>query len=93
MDVEKPSNGWFEWSRWVLKNIEIINERLENIPKQNEIEKLTIGMETLREDIHELEKKLAQLEIEMKVRAGIFGAIGAAIPVIALILMKYLGGP
>ena len=91
MDPNKPTNGWYEWSRWVLKNIEQINNKLEQMPSSKDLARLTCCAEALENDIQDLEKKIVRLEVELKIKAGIWGAIGAAIPVIALILLKILG--
>lgn len=84
--------GWGEWSRWVLKNIEKINERLDSFPSNKEIERLSQDIEKLEQQLHNLEVKLTAFEIEFKIRSGIWGAIGAAIPVIGFFIIKYLTG-
>lgn len=56
-----PENGWNEWSKFVLKELERLNHCYENLNK-------TAGR--------------IQTEIAMlKVKSGIWGAIGGAIPV------------
>jgi len=68
-----PSNGWAEWSRHVLKELERLDHCYE-----------------------ELNKQCTRVNIEMnilKVKAGIWGLIGAAIPVViglAVLYMKHI---
>lgn len=97
---KKPTNGWYEWSRWVLKNIEKINERLDTFPTLRDCEKcqqqndsLKTELQTLEDSLYRLEREIAVLRTEVKIRAGLWGAVGAAIPVIALILMRYFNTP
>ena len=87
----KMSNGWLkEWSKLVLQNIEKINDRLEHSPTSKDIDELITKITENTKMLQNLDKKVAILETEFKIRAGLWGAIGAAIPIIALILMKYL---
>jgi VIT1/CCC1 family predicted Fe2+/Mn2+ transporter len=92
MENEKASNGWYEWSKWVLKNIEKINDTLEHLPHAKDVDKLAEEIKKLDKDLEAIEKRLLAFEVEFKVRSGIWGAIGAAIPVIAFFFIKYLTG-
>lgn len=49
-----------------------------------ELQRLSLVTESLREDIADFRTELATL----KVKAGLWGAAGAAIPVVALVLMQ-----
>ena len=65
-----PANGWNEWSRHVLSELERLNKWNENIAnKQNEI--------------------LVQIAM-LKVKSGVWGLIGGAIPVAIGIVIMYL---
>jgi len=78
----KP-NGWNEWAKHVL---------------------LTLQEQT--EDIHSLEREVSNLRVELvrsegslkaeisalKVKSGIWGAVGAAIPTVAAVLFIVLKG-
>lgn len=65
-------NGWDEWSKYVLKELERLNACYENI--ETDLRKIHVEIATLQ------------------VKAGIFGAIGGAIPVIVIIALSYLKG-
>jgi len=56
-----PPNGWKEWSKFVLKELERLNE----------------CYETLDQKMDKLSKEVAML----KVKSGVWGLIGGAIPV------------
>jgi len=73
--MSPPHNGWNEWSRHVLAELERLNE---------------CGSA--------LDGKITQVRIDiaqLKVKAGVWGLIGASIPVVvglALVLIKGLLG-
>jgi hypothetical protein len=68
--LENNNQGWKEWSKYVLKELERLNECYE---------KLDTKMNDIATDISVL-----------KVKAGIWGLVGAAIPVTALLILQYL---
>jgi hypothetical protein len=72
--MENNDNGWNEWSRHVLRELERINQQ---------VEKLHDEMSDLRQD-------LAIVRTELRLKAGIWGAIGAAIPVIVMLAFQLL---
>jgi len=63
-------DGWDEWGRHVLKELERLNDCYESVRK----EMTRFGMEVAT----------------LKVKAGLWGAAGAAIPVIAFLLIEEL---
>lgn len=73
MTLTPNDDGWTEWSRYVLK----------------ELERLSKAYEGIRADVMLIRTELATL----KVRAGIWGAIGAAIPIAIVLLIQTLGKP
>jgi len=71
MQGEQKANGWNEWSRYVLKELERLNSALET---------QTIELNQIGRDI-----------VSLKLKAGVWGLIGAAIPVaigLAISLLK-----
>ena len=71
MQDEQKANGWNEWSRYVLKELERLNSVLET---------QTIELNKIGQDI-----------VSLKLKAGVWGLIGAAIPVaigLAISLLK-----
>ena len=51
-----------------------------------ELERLNANYETLREEVGKIHTEIATL----KVKAGMWGAVGAAIPVLALLLIQLM---
>jgi hypothetical protein len=67
----KTTNGWNEWSKYVLKELERLNDNYEALQKD------------FTQQIQEVKIEIATL----KVKAGVWGLIAGAIPVaIALII-------
>lgn len=63
-------DGWEEWSRYVLKELERLNSCYEGMNKR--LTKMLVEITTL------------------KVKAGMWGAIGALIPIISFVLIRML---
>ena len=64
-------NGWREWSKYVLKELERNNADHEKILVQ----------------LNKMENEITAL----KVKAGIWGFVGGAIPVISAVLLNLIG--
>lgn len=67
-----PPNGWNEWSKYVLK----------------ELERLSDCYEGIRGDITDIKTEIATL----KVKAGIWGAVGAMVPIAIMLVVQLLMG-
>jgi hypothetical protein len=80
--VSDPRNGkeWLEWSQYVLKGIENLNEDVKDI---------RAAMGRLHNDLASI-----RTEIEMlKVKSGLWGATaGALVTAAAALLIKMFGG-
>ncbi len=63
-----PDNldGWTKWSQYVLKELESLNEYNKSFDKR----------------LRNIETGLASLKTEFKVKSGIYGLVGSAIPVV-----------
>ena len=95
MSSNLPPDGWHEWSRYVLKELErlnaVIQELLASIAE--------LKQEGTRQDErgkaakeYKLPDRVDALETQMtrmQVKAGIWGAVGAAIPVIASYILSH----
>lgn len=99
------SNGWAEWSRYVLKELERLDGRLEKghtgiIESKEEIAALSATVTSLLARIGSVctmtdaAMKQAQKNgreiTALGVKAGVWGAAGAAIPVIGMLLWQLL---
>lgn len=80
-ELPGSSDGWREWSRYVLKELEHSREASESLRK--EIAALRTDYATQGLAIH---TELATL----KTKAGMWGAIGAMIPVLLMIAIQLL---
>lgn len=75
-----PDN-WNEWSKYVLKELERLSDAYEEMSKE---------LSSVRVDEA---KALGGIRTEiatLKLRAGLWGAVGAAIPTIATVLLLLL---
>ena len=68
--LQASEDGWDQWAKFVLK----------------ELERLNANYETLRQEVGKVHTEIATL----KVKAGVWGAIGAAVPVLALLLIQLM---
>ena len=74
-----PPNGWNEWSRHVLAELIRLQELCRTL--NAEAEKRD---EARQKDIVELKTQMSALQV----KAGLFGAVGAAIPIIGYFLLN-----
>ena len=80
--MDGRGNGWNEWSKHVLAELERLNEQYEKIT--NEIQR--VNSRNLKV-VQDLRVELATL----KVKASIWGATAGMVPVVVLILLKTVG--
>lgn len=74
-------NGWNEWSKFVLKELERQSDCIDEVNKS--IARLT----------HDMNKRFEEVNIEiatLKVKAGLWGALGGAIPVALGLLIMFI---
>ncbi len=94
MAADSPPDGWHEWSRYVLKELkrqdvcmlaqaDAIAELKQEIVRREEREKAA-KEQGVPERVGVLEGQM----IRMQVRAGFWGAIGAAVPIIASYILS-----
>ena len=90
MPDRPDTNGWPDWSKYVLNELIRLNDNqvavLNKITQVEiltaEVRRLSTEASVLREQIVILKTQIAQLQI----KAGLWGAIGAAIPTLAGVL-------
>ena len=73
--AEKKPNGWDEWKNYVLTKTEENGEKIESL-------EATVNKSTLK-----ITAEIATL----KVKSGIWGAIGGLVPVVILIGLAFIG--
>ena len=66
------SNGWNQWSKHILMELERLNDKLESIDDR----------------LRQVDKDLATLQI----KAGFWGALAGSVPVLIVMVAKYLVG-
>ena len=81
----KNSDGWNEWSRFVLKELERSNENDEGVKK--EIQSLRDEIAVLRGEIAILRTDLAMLNV----KSGLWGFAAGAVPVAIALAIRALG--
>lgn len=79
--TDESGNGWDEWKRHILE--ENRRQNAELCEMRREMGSLK---ESMQEKIGELRAEIARLQI----KSGLWGAAGAAIPVIIGIALNYL---
>lgn len=70
------TNGWNEWSKHVLLELERLNTCYSDISKE----------------MNELKIEIASFKIEKKFYAGMWGLIGGIVPVLIMILYLAVSG-
>lgn len=96
--MSATNNGWGEWSKYVLEAIKELNEEQKDITHKIEgnykeiIEKIESMKTAVVEQVNKLDKKYVQLSTEVKLKSGIWGALGSLIPIITTITVLLLSG-
>ena len=79
--LEVGEDGWDQWAVFVLKELERLNANYEALRRE------VSGVNTeIRKEISEVHAEVATL----KTKAGLWGAIGAAIPVLLMLAMQLM---
>ena len=89
MPNQPEDNNWQEWSKHVLMELKRLNRTVQAVDEKidNKIDSLDIKINDIKDNvITPLKVELAML----KVKSGIWGLIGGAIPVILLVLVEIL---
>lgn len=76
--MTNPQDTWHEWSRHVLAELKRLNENISGL--EDKIDRIKADL-------------IAPLHVEiamLKVKSGIWGLIGGAIPVILMVLAEIL---
>ena len=76
--TQMPSDSWEEWSQYVLKELQRLNDSIDAL--RSDLIKVRVN------DLVELKTEIATL----KAKAGLWGAVGAAIPVVVFIAWEAL---
>jgi len=71
MENDEMTNGWHEWSKHVLKELERLNDSYEKI----------------EDKLNNLCLNYASFKSEMKVKSSMWGAVGGIIPIVVLIVV------
>jgi len=76
--ISKSQNGWGEYAKYVLKELERLNKSLDDL------EQRLIDIQT--KDLAKIRTEIAML----KVKSGLWGAVAGMVPVIIVLLINYL---
>lgn len=80
---EQEINGWQEWSKYVLKELERLNACTTELTNKNS---------ALMVELAETKLKFSNEITRLKVKSGTWGLLGGAIPVAIMLAVKYLSG-
>lgn len=86
---------WSEWCNYVLLELKRINEVQEDIWAEINKVKIDLGSRPgsgIMKTIEELKMELVKVITEMRIKSGLFGSIGALIPIVVFILYQVLKG-
>jgi hypothetical protein len=106
-ESEVKQNGWNEWSRYVLKELERLNDIVKDV--QDKAAKLLADVSANRATLDSLKADIADLKLAqattalavqsltaevtgLKVKAGVWGALAGLIPVVAMLLVEAIKG-
>ncbi len=93
--TESFGGDWSEWANYVLLELKRVNEVQEAL--WTEINKLRNELKdkpgiSLIKKVDDLSIDLAKAVTEMRIKSGLFGAIGALIPIVIFIIYQILKG-
>jgi hypothetical protein len=71
---DKSVNGWAEWSKYVLKELERLND-------------VFLRLET---KVDRMSKDMAELRVRSGFLSGIYGMVGGLIPIAVMIIMMMI---
>ena len=80
-----PPNDWSEWQNHVLAELKRLNKSYDSLGESHKNE-----VNDLREEIHQFRKEVAVELTKLKMKAGTWGLMGAAIPVGLVIIIELL---
>jgi hypothetical protein len=83
-------NNWGKWSKYVILTIDEIKRDLKTINSKTE---RFYVIEEIREEIKLLQINIDKIRLEiiaLKIKSGIWGLIAGSIPIIILLIIKYL---
>lgn len=101
MSSDAPNtDGWPKWSAWVVEGLKEVKLAVENARKETKTDIANLREEvkdeitslrnaeiaTLREDLNKTNLSVAMLQV----KAGMWGAVGASIPIVIMLAMEYL---
>lgn len=93
MPPDPEREGWTEWSMYVLKELERLSASvLESHTKIRELETTQTRLEERweargKQNIPERVDALEEQVLRVQLKAGFWGAVGAALPIIAAYIM------
>ena len=79
------TNGWSEWSKFVLKELERLNEQCDQLRKDH-----SNMNEKFNEKTQEIKTAIGMLGTEMRLKSGIWGALAGLIPAILMLIYYWV---
>lgn len=79
--LKADENGWDQWAVFVLKKLERLDEHYEALRKE-----VNAGYIDMQKEVSTIHAEIATL----KARAGMWGAVGAAIPILLMLAIQLM---
>lgn len=77
----QANNGWGEWSRFVLKELERLNTAIEQMEGSQ-----SRANKEIYKELSEIRTEIATLQL----KAGVWGLLGAAIPITLMMIAQLI---
>ena len=82
---EESNNGWHEWGKFVLKELERLNKVISDLMNAYNQE-----LKGIRADISKMEVNNSKDITALKVKSGVWGLIGGLIPVLITVALFWM---
>lgn len=105
--MSEGTNGWAEWSKYVLKELERLNNNYESLSRDN-ISRMSESREersqmkddlikeidSIRKDVVAIKQEMIDIRIKverLEIKSGIWGFAAGSLPIIMAIVAKLTG--
>ena len=80
-DNERSTNGWTEWGKFVLKELERLNKVIADL-----ISSYNNELKAIRKEMKERDEEI----VGLKIKSGVWGLIGGLIPVLIVLILFWM---
>ncbi len=96
MTDKQNQNGWNEWSRHVLAELQRLHGTIENLEDKIEVvrDDFSRKVETLKDEFTKnFNEELRKIQVDiamLQVKSGVWGLVGGLIPILIYVAMELL---